>query len=297
MSDAISAAPLQGYAEVSVRGSRMRYAELGSGLYTALFLHGNPTSSYLWRNVVPHVAAQARCVVPDLIGMGGSDKPAIAYRIADHLAYVDEFIRTLDLDRDRLVLVLHDWGSALGLDWARRHAERVRGLALMEFIPPMPGWDDMPAPLRPLFRQFRTEDAGRRLIIEQNAFIEQVLPGAVARGLTPVEMEHYRAPFREPATREPLWRFPNELPIAGEPADTYAFAQRYHDWLLGSAMPKLLFWGTPGALITPDRAAWYAARLQNCQTVDIGPGIHYLQEDNPHLIGREIAAWLGRGLA
>lgn len=282
-----------------VRGSRMHYIDVGEGDATAIFLHGNPTSCYLWRNIIPHVAGAARCIAPDLIGMGKSDKPSIAYRVSDHAAYLEEFIAALDLrgEQSRLVLVLHDWGSALGLDWARRHSEQVQGLVLMEFIAPAPTWLDFPVRGRELFRSFRTPNAGRQLIIEQNAFVERVLPAGVVRGLTEGEMEQYRAPFREPTHREPTWRFPNELPIAGEPIDVYAMAQAYHAWLLETDIPKLLFWGTPGALISESKAAWYAATLRHCRSVAIGPGGHFVQEDNPHLIGREIAAWLNGGYA
>jgi haloalkane dehalogenase len=281
-----------------VLGSRMHYVDIGQGPPTALFLHGNPTSSYLWRNVIPHVATRARCIAPDLIGMGKSDKPAIAYRVADHAAYFEGLLATLGLDRARrdLVLVVHDWGSALGLDWARRHESTVKGLAFMEFIPPYPTWQDFPSRMREPFKAFRNPEIGRRLIIDENAFVEQGLPASVVRSLTDVEMQHYREPFREPKAREPTWRFPNELPIAGEPVDVYAMANAYHAWLFETDLPKLMFWASPGALISEERAAWYAHKLRNCRSVHIGPGRHFIQEDNPHLIGREVAAWIARDL-
>lgn len=273
---------------VEVLGSQMAYVDTGEGP-VVLFQHGNPTSSYLWRNIIRHVAPHARCIAPDLIGMGGSDKPDIAYRVEDHARYFEAFIEALDL-KD-VVLVLQDWGSALGLDWARRHPERVRGLALMEFIWPIPTWGDVDPRGADAFRAFRSEQ-GRKLLIEENRFIEQVLPNGILRSLSEEEMQVYRAPFLDPASREPIYRFPNELPIAGAPADTWAMAEAYHAWLLETDIPKLLFWAEPGALISPARAAWLQARLKNCTAIPLGPGRHFVQEDHADLIGGRIADWL-----
>jgi haloalkane dehalogenase len=282
---------------IDVRGSRMHYVDVGKGDIDVLFLHGNPTSSYLWRNIIPLVAPVARCIAPDLIGMGKSDKPPISYRIAEHAEYLEDFIAALKLGRESssLVLVLHDWGSALGLDWTRRHEASVCGLALMEFIVPFPTWLDFRASGRELFKAFRTPDIGRKLIIEQNAFVERVLPAGVVRGLSEVEMQHYRLPFSEPQHREPTWRFPNELPIAGSPVDVCAMAEAYHTWLLETQIPKLMFWASPGAFISERDAAWYARALHKCRSVHIGPGGHFVQEDNPDLIGRTIASWIVDG--
>ena len=274
---------------VEVLGSRMAYADAGEGP-TVLFLHGNPTWSFIWRNVIPHVAPQARCIAPDLMGMGRSGKPKIAYRVEDHARYLQAFIETLELDG--IVLVMHDWGSALGLDWARRHPARVRGLALMEFITPIPTWLDMGERGAAFFKAFRDPEQGRRLLVVENAFIETLLPASIVRTLSPEEMEAYRRPFFDPADREPVYRFPNELPIAGAPSDVWAMTQAYHEWLLQTDTPKLLFWAEPGALISPERAVWYAQHLKACRTVPLGPGLHYVQEDHADTIGREIASWL-----
>jgi len=276
---------------VEVLGSRMRYVDTGGEGRVVLFLHGNPTSSYLWRNVIPHVAATgARCIAPDLIGMGASDKPDLAYRFEDHVRYIDAFIEALGLSR--VTLVIHDWGSAIGLHWAHRHPDRVDGIALMEFISPVPTWNDWPEMLRPLFTGFRTAGTGEQLVLEQNVFIEQVLPGAVVRGLTDAEMQHYRAPFAEPASRKPMLSFPRDLPIAGEPADVVAATQAYMDWLGSSTVPKLLFWATPGILVTPDQVRHFQQTWTNLSCIDIGQGLHYLQEDQPDLIGSGIADWM-----
>ena len=274
---------------VEVLGERMAYVDAGQGR-PVLFLHGNPTSSYLWRNVIPHVMPHARCIAPDLIGMGNSGKPEIAYRVEDHARFLSGFIDALGLEE--VVLIGHDWGSALGLDWARRHEARVRGLALMEFITPIPTWLDMGERGAEFFRAFRDPERGRGLLINDNVFIEQLLPASVLRKLTGEEMDTYRRPFLDPATREPIYRFPNELPIAGAPLDVWAMASAYQAWLLETEIPKLLFWAEPGALVSPKRAAWWSAKLRCCRTVALGQGLHYLQEDHPDRIGREVAAWL-----
>lgn len=222
--------------------------------------------------------------------MGASDKPAIDYRVEDHARYLQAFIEALGIED--VVLVLHDWGSALGLDWARRHSARVRGLVLMEFVTPVPTWLDMNDRGAAMFRAFRDPAQGRRLLIDENAFIEQLMPASIVRSLTADEMDAYRRPFLDPDDREPVYRFPNELPIAGEPADVWAMAGAYHEWLLETELPKLFFWAEPGALISAERAAWYASNLKACRAVGLGTGVHYLQEDHADAIGQAIAAWL-----
>ena len=273
---------------IEVLGSQMAYIEAGDGP-VVLFQHGNPTSSYLYRNIIPLVTPHARCIAPDLMGMGQSDKPDIAYRVEDHARYFEAFIEALDLQD--VVFVLQDWGSALGLDWARRHPDRVRGIVLMEFIWPIPTWGDVAPKAAEIFRAFRSEQ-GRKLLIDENRFIEQILPGGVVRPLTEAEMSAYREPFLAPASREPVYRFPNELPIAGAPADVWAMAEAYHAWLLETEIPKLFFWAEPGSLISPARAAWLSERLKACRTVPLGQGRHFLQEDHAEQIGQHIADWL-----
>ena len=278
---------------IEVLGSKMHYVDTGpKHAPPVLFLHGNPTSSYLWRNIIPHVAKHARCIAPDLVGFGKSDQPDLPYRFEDHVRYLDGFVEKMRLDS--VTLVIHDWGSALGLHWARRNAARVKGIAMMEFISPVTSWNDWPEGIRPLFQAFRTPGAGEELVLDQNVFIEKVLPGAVARGLTEAEMAHYRAPFATRESRKPMLSFPRDLPIEGQPSDVVATAQAYMDWLRGSPVPKLLFWGTPGILVTPDDARRYERTLPNLESVDIGAGLHYLQEDAPDLIGERIAEWQQR---
>jgi len=201
---------------VDALGSKMHYIDEGTG-DPILFLHGNPTSSYLWRNIIPHLGSLGRCVAPDLIGMGKSDKPDIEYRFFDHVKYVEGFIEKLGLRN--ITLVIHDWGSALGFHYASRHEKNIKAIAFMEAIlMPIPGWEAMPDGSAEMFRAFRTPEVGRDLIVNQNIFVEQVIPGSIVRKLTEAEMDHYREPFKDPATRKPVWRWPNEIPVAGEPA-------------------------------------------------------------------------------
>jgi haloalkane dehalogenase len=280
---------------VDVLGSRMHYVEVGSG-EPILLLHGNPTWSYLWRNIIPHLAPLGRCVAPDLVGFGRSAKPDIEYRWYDHVDYVDAFIDKMRLRG--VTLVLHDQGSGLGFHYASRHQDNVKALAFFEaLIRPFP-WDQYSTPeFRDLFRRFRTGGRGGegwKLIVDQNAFIEQLLPQACGRPLTPTEMEYYREPFRDPASRLPVWQFPRQTPIGGEPADVWAAATAYSRWLQTAPQPKLLLYATPGALITAEHLDWARQNIANLETVFLGPGAHFLQESSPYRIGTEIANWLRR---
>jgi haloalkane dehalogenase len=275
---------------VEVLGSKMHYIDEGSG-DPVLFLHGNPTSSYLWRNIVPHISSSNRCIAPDLIGMGKSDSPDIEYRFFDHVGYLDGFIEELGLED--LVLVIHDWGSALGFHYARRHQDNVRGLAFMEAIlAPLPDWDIWPEAGRRIFQGFRTPDVGWDLIVNRNFFVERILPSSVTRQLSEEEMDHYREPYLDPPSRKPLWRWPNEIPIEGEPADVLQVVNEYNEWLRNTDLPKLLFYAHPGFLLTEPLVEWCKDSLSNLKMVDIGEGIHFIQEDNPHLIGEELDRWM-----
>src|SRR5260370_4015816 len=207
--------------QVSVLGSTMASREAGNpDAPVALFLHGNPTSSYLWRNIIPLVAPTAYCIAPDLIGFGQSGKPDIDYRFADHVRYLDAFLASAGISP--AFVIAHDWGTALAFHLAARRPEFVRGLAFMEFLRPLPTWEDFPASARETFQNFRTPGVGEKMILEATAFVEGVLPGAITPKLTDEDMSVYRAPFPTPESRRPTWRFPNELPIAGEPADVYS---------------------------------------------------------------------------
>lgn len=274
---------------IEVHGSKMHYVDEGSG-DPILFLHGNPTSSYLWRNIISHLTPLGRCIALDLIGMGKSDKPDIEYRFFDHVKYVEGFVEELGLSS--ITLVIHDWGSGLGFHYARRHESNVKGIAFMEaMLMPIPSWDAMPEDGRQLFQAFRTPEIGWDMIVNQNVFVEQVVPNAIVRKLTEEEMNHYREPFKEPASRKPVWRWPNEIPIAGEPPDVVEVVEAYDQWLQRTELPKLLFYSKMGVVLPAPMVEWCRQNLENLKAVDIGPGIHYLQEDNPHLIGSELAAW------
>ena len=273
-----------------VLGRRMAYVELGSG-DPIVFLHGNPTSSYLWRNVMPHVADLGRCIAPDLIGMGDSDKlPAGGtYRFVDHRRYLDALLDALGV-RERVTLVIHDWGSALGFDWAYRHSEAVRGIAYMEAVVQSVTWDDWPEPVKPVFQAFRSPE-GEKLILERNLFIEQVLPGAILRDLTDAEMAEYRRPFREPGEgRRPTLTWPREIPIEGEPKDVVEIVERYAAWLDESEVPKLFVNAKPGAILRGRQRE--RCRAWPNQTEVTVKGSHFIQEDSPDEIGRAIAEWI-----
>ena len=249
--------------KLSVLDSEMAYREAGpSDAPVALFLHGNPTSSFIWRNIIPLVADVAHCIAPDLIGFGQSGKPDIAYRVEDHVRYLDAFIAKAGIGS--AYFVVQDWGTALAFHLAERRPDFVRGLAFMEFIRPIPSWEEFvrDSQAREIFRKFRTPGEGEKLILEDNAFVERVLPGGMRRKLTDDEMAVYRAPFPTPRSRLPTWRFPNEIPIAGEPADVYAMMERAHAALAVSTYPKLLFAADPGALVSPALAEDFARKLR-----------------------------------
>lgn len=278
--------------KVDVLDATMSYVEVGSG-DPIVFLHGNPTWSYLWRNVIPHVAGQGRCLAPDLVGMGDSSPtPAGSYRFCDHAQYLDAWFEAMDL-RGNLMLVVHDWGSALGFDWARRHPGRVSGVAYMEALVQPRRWQDFPAGRDRIFRALRSED-GERLVREQNFFVETVLPKSVLRTLEPMEMDAYRRPFIDPAARNPTLTWARELPIDGTPPDVVARVEAYGRWLAASPIPKLFVNAEPGALLTGD-AREFCRTWPNQHEITV-PGIHYVQEDSPHQIGRALRAFQFRCL-
>ncbi len=273
---------------IKVLDTTMRYVDVGSGA-PIVFLHGNPTSSYLWRNVIPHVADLGRCLAPDLVGMGDSaPAPGGSYRFRDHARYLDGWFQAMDL-REGVILVLHDWGSALGFDWARRHADRVRGIAYMEALVQPRRWEDFPAGRDRIFRALRSEE-GERLVREENFFVETVLPKSILRALRPEELAAYRRPFADPSARTPTLAWARELPIDGSPPDVVAVVEAYGRWLATSTLPKLFVNAEPGALLV-GRAREFCRTWPNQREVTV-PGIHYVQEDSPHQIGRALRAFV-----
>ena len=280
---------------VEVKGKRMAYVEMGEG-DPVVFLHGNPTSSYLWRNIMPHVAGQARCLAPDLIGMGDSDKlddpgPG-SYRFVEHREYLDDFLDAVGLGGNA-VFVIHDWGSALGFDWGNRHRDRTRGFCYMEALVRPVTWEEWPEAAKAVFQGFRSP-AGEGMVLEKNVFVERVLPGSILRRISEEEMAVYRRPFAEPGEdRRPTLTWPREIPISGEPADVVEIVRAYSEWLAASDVAKLFIDAEPGAILTgPQRE--FCLGWPN-QTVAKVKGSHFIQEDSPDEIGKALSDWL-RGL-
>ena len=289
----LSAAPYAPYRFADVAGSRMAYVEAGEG-DPIVFLHGNPTSSYLWRNVMPHLEGRGRLIAPDLIGMGASDKLADSgpdrYTFVEHRRYLDALLEQLRVE-DRVTLVLHDWGSSLGFDWANRHRDAVRAVAYMEAIVRPVTWEEWPGAARRVFEGFRSPSGGE-MVLENNVFVERVLPGSVLRELTAEEMEIYRRPFAEPGEgRRPTLTWPRQIPLAGEPADVVAVVEDYARWLSSSDdLPKLFVNADPGAILIGAQREFCRA-WPNQQEVTVA-GSHFLQEDSPDEIGRALADWV-----
>ena len=277
---------------LEVNGRRMAYVETGRGA-PIVFQHGNPTSSYLWRNIMPALADLGRCIAVDLIGMGDSDKlddpGPDRYRYVEHREYLFAALAQLGLDAD-VTLVLHDWGSALGFDWARQNAEKVRGIAYMEAIVRPVTWQEWPDAARDIFQAFRSE-AGEAMILDKNLFVERVLPGSILRKLSDEEMSEYRKPFTQAGEdRRPTLTWPRQIPIDGEPADVVDIVQANAEYLTTSEVPKLFVNAEPVAILTgPQRE--FCRRFPNQTEVTV-PGVHFVQEDSPAEIAAAIREWL-----
>ncbi|MDF1831298.1 MAG: haloalkane dehalogenase [Porticoccaceae bacterium] len=275
-----------------VKGYDMRYIEVGEG-EPILFLHGNPTSSYLWRDIIPHCESLGRCIAPDLIGMGDSQKLSPSgpdsYRFIEHRDYLDALLEQLGVD-DNVTLVLHDWGSALGFDWANRHRASMKGIVYMEAIVKTIKWEEWPRSMKPIFEGFRSP-AGDAMVLDNNVFIEQVLPASIIRKLSDEEMAEYRRPFLNPGEdRRPTLTWPRQIPIDGEPADVSTIVDSYSQWLSLSDLPKLFINAEPGAILRgPARDFCRTWPNQSEVTVD---GIHFIQEDSANEIGQAIVKWL-----
>ena len=276
---------------VSVNGKRMSYVEMGEG-DPIVFQHGNPTSSYLWRNIMPHLSDQGRCIAIDLIGMGDSDKLENSgpdrYTLREHRAYSDAALEALGV-KDNVTFVIHDWGSALGFDWANRHRESVIGIAYMEAIVMPVTWDQWPEAARGVFQGFRSS-AGEEMALNKNVFVEKVLPGSILRKLSKEEMNVYRKPFlNEGEDRRPTLTWPRQIPIEGEPADVVELVASYASWLSQSSIPKLFINAEPGAILIGEQRE-FCRSWPNQEEVTV-KGNHFLQEDSPDEIGIAIAAW------
>lgn len=277
----------------AINGKQMAYIEEGEG-DPIVFLHGNPTSSYLWRNVMPHLEGQGRLIAPDLIGMGDSQKldhsGPDSYRFVDHREYLDELLDALNV-KERVTLVIHDWGSALGFHWANRNQSSLKAIAFMEaLVTPIPEWDAFPQDFRTAFEGLRS-DAGEQMVLQDNIFIEGILPGGILRELSPKEMDEYRRPYVNPGEdRRPTLTFPRQVPIAGDPEDVVRIVSEYSEWLGTSDVPKLFINAEPGALIV-GRARDLVRSWPNLQETTVA-GIHFIQEDAPDEVGKAISNWL-----
>jgi len=277
---------------VEVKGKRMAYVEMGEG-DPIVFQHGNPTSSYLWRNIMPHVSRQGRCLAVDLIGMGRSDKldhsGPDSYRFVEHREYLDAALEALGV-RNNVVWVVHDWGSALGFDWSNRHRDQVKGICYMEGIVRPVTWDEWPDAARGVFQGFRSA-AGEEMVLEKNVFIERVLPGSIIRKLADEEMAVYRRPYLNPGEdRRPTLTWPRQIPIDGEPEDVARIVGDYAEWLSACTVPKLFINADPGAILIGEQREFCRA-FPNQQEVTV-KGTHFIQEDSPDEIGRAISGWI-----
>jgi len=274
---------------VPLLDTNIAYVDAGEG-DPIVFLHGNPTPSYLWRNVIPHLLPYGRCLAPDYVGMGNSGAaPDGNYRLVDHRRYLDAWFDAMGLTT-RVILVVHDWGSALGFDWANQHRDRVRGIAFMEAIVTPMTWADFHPSVRGVFQGFRSPE-GERMVLEKNIFVERVLPGAIRRRLSDEEMDHYRQPFVNTGEdRRPTLSWPRNIPIDGEPAEVVAIVDEYRGWLEKGDVPKLFVNAEPGAILTR-RIRDYVRTWANLSEITV-PGVHFIQEDSPDEIGAAVAQFV-----
>jgi haloalkane dehalogenase len=274
---------------VTVHGSNMHYIDVGEG-ETILFLHGNPTSSYLWRNIIPHVSGQARCIAVDLIGMGKSDHPDISYTYDEQYRYLCGFIDALDIGSN-LTLVIHDWGSGLGFRWAHDHEQDVRAIAFMEAMIRGLSLDDLPGSLRMAMRMMRWPGTGWLMISVANIFLKKMLPDLTYAEMSPEALAYYRSAYPTVASRKAVRQWPIELPLDGVPAGNAAVVEDYRQWLTRTEVPKLLFYGNAGVAIKEAEVEWCRENLSNLGTVDLGDAIHFVQETHPETIGKELLSW------
>lgn len=274
---------------ISVNGSKMHYCDAGDG-DPILFLHGMPTSSYVWRHIIPTIASSGYCIAPDLIGMGQSDKPEIDYRVFDHIQYIDSLIDALQLKN--ITLVLHGWGSVIGLDYARRHENNIKGIAFYEaHLQPIMHWNELSLPVQQFATLLNRQGASYRAIIKQNYFIEKLLPRSVIRALSEEEMACYRAPFLTPESRKPLWQYLNDLPLGKGCDDVVALIQQYSLWLQKTPIPKLMLYAIPGFMTTMDNVQWARQSLPHLELAALDDALYLAQESVPELFSEALLKW------
>lgn len=275
--------------QINVDGAKIHYLDEGTG-HPILFLHGMPTSSYLWRNIIPHLTKNARCIAPDLIGMGKSDKPDIAYTVYDHIHYIEQFIQ--DLDLKDYTMVLHGWGSVIGFDIASRHEKNISGLAFYEaHIRPTVEWDMLSLPVQQLAALLDKPEASYRAIVEQNYLVRRLLPSGVLRTLTAEEMNTYNAPFKTTEDRKPLWQYIQELPLGKENSEVIDLIENYSQWLQKTKIPKLMMYALPGFITTMDTVVWAKKHLPNLTLVELKNALHFAQESMPDIFAGELKQW------
>ncbi|NRB48871.1 MAG: haloalkane dehalogenase [Saprospiraceae bacterium] len=276
---------------LQVKGSNIHYIDEGNkdAKHTFVLLHGNPTSNYIWRNIVPYLTPHGRVIAPDLIGMGKSDKPDISYTFQEHINYIDVFLD--DLALDNIILVIQDWGSGIGFHYAHRFPERVAGIVFLEGIVRTIEWRDANLIERYIFKRLRHPKKGHKMIVKKNFFVERFLPMMTKRKLSEEERNYYAAPYLAEADRKAVWIWPSQIAISGEPKASHDIILAYEKWLPTSELPKLMFHAKPGMIIKPKEAKKIKATWQNLESIDLGKGKHYLQETYPHQIGQGISTW------
>lgn len=267
----------------------MHYYDSGEG-DPILFLHGMPTAAYMWRHVIKQLSSQARCIAPDLIGMGQSDKPDIKYRVFDHIAYIDAFIEALQLKN--ITLVVHDWGSVIGLDYARRHESNLKALVFYEsHLRPVKQWNQLSLPVQQLASLLKRPEASYRAVVKQNYFIEKLLPGASIDALPEDDLAYYRASFPTPDSRKVLWQYLQDLPLGDGPDDVVALIQAYSDWLRKTPLSKLLLYAVPGFIMVMDTVQWAKNSLKNLSLVNLDNALHLAQVSMPAQFSKVISTW------
>ena len=274
----------------NVRGSKMRYLCQGEG-DPILFIHGMPTSSYLWRNIIPVLSSVGRCIAVDLIGMGESDKPDIAYTVDDHINYLTDFISELDL-KD-ITLVMHEWGSVLGFDFASRHSDRIKALAFYEaYLQPNTRWKELSLPVRELSTLLKRPEVSHQAVVHHNYLVKKLLPAGLLRSLQPEEMEAYEKPFHSEASRELLWQYVIEMMLDGEPcAQLKKIVTHYSRWLIKSDVPKLMYYALPGFITTIQTVQWAIEHLKHLEVVEIEDALHLAQESHPEVFAATLKEW------
>ena len=274
---------------LDIYGSKIHYIEEGEG-DPILFLHGNPTSNYLWRNIIPHLSKQGRCIAPDLIGMGKSDKPDWNYGFEDSYHYLESFIEKMELKN--VTLVLHDWGSGLGFHYANIHRAKIKAIAFMEAMYDAPTLYDMPFSIRTAVKMMRNPIFGKFMGMTMNMFIKKMLPDMIIRKLTKEEQDFYAAPYKTRKSRLPLWVWPQDVPFTdGKPTSASVAVKSWAPWLASVDIPKLCFYVTPGVAIKEKDVKVIRETFKNTELIHLGEGLHFIQEDYPHEIGEALSAW------